>query len=146
MLDSLSRDQRAAFESLNLGPLWLNKESHEAVKSADFSGSIALCIIFQNEIEPLSVAQNVLLGQIFHAAKLPLEQAQIVRIGALKTGTNIETALTFDAVEQVDFLLEKQSIKIATRINLPRLAAIAADGKSKAMAWKAVKAFLLSKA
>ena len=138
MLDSLSLEQKTAFEALNLGPVWVNKVIREQTQA------VALGMVFQSNVESHSDAQNRLLGQIFRAAKLPFEQALCFNISALKTGAQIDTLLCFAASEQIDALLEKQAVKITTRIDLPSLAAIASDGKSKVLAWKAVKAFLLS--
>jgi hypothetical protein len=138
MLDSLSFEQKTAFDALNLGPVWINKVGTEQAQAA------ALAMVFQSNVESLSDAHNILLGQIFRAAKLPFEQARAFNITSLKAGAQFETLLNFADSAQITALLEKQSVKISTRIDLPSLAAIASDGKSKALAWKAVKAFLLS--
>jgi antitoxin component of RelBE/YafQ-DinJ toxin-antitoxin module len=142
MLDSLSLEQKIAFDALNLGPVWVSKESAE--QTQDQAQAVVLAMVFQSNVESHSDAQNMLLEQIFRAAKLPFEQAQAFNIRSIKTSAQFETLLCFAASEQIDALLEKQAVQITTRIDLPSLAAIASDGKSKVLAWKAVKAFLLS--
>jgi hypothetical protein len=138
MLDSLSIEQKIAFEALNLGPLWINQVGTEQAPV------VALGMVFQSNVESHSDAQNLLLGQILKAAKLPFEQADALHTSALKHGAQFETLLTFGISEQIDVLLNKQAVKVNSSINLPSLAAIASDGESKALAWRAVKAFLLS--
>jgi hypothetical protein len=138
MLDSLSLEQKIAFEALNLGPVWVNK------LGAEQAHTVELGMVFQTNPEARSDAENLLLEQIFKAAKLPIEYAQALHISSIRPGMKFDTLLSFAATEPIDALLEKQVMKVTTRVNLPSLTAIASDGKSKALAWKAVKAFLLS--
>jgi hypothetical protein len=138
MLDSLSIEQKIAFSALNFGPIWINRLGKEQAEV------VAMATVFQSNIESHSDAHNMLVGQILSAAKLPFEQAEALHISSLKSGLQFETLVSFGASEQIDVLLEKQMIKISRRIDLPSLAAILSDGKTKAQAWKAVKVFLLS--
>jgi hypothetical protein len=138
MLDSLSVEQKIAFEALNLGPVWVDKVSRAQAQT------IQLGMVFQTNVESRTEAENLLLGQIFRAAKLPFDDAESLHVGSLKSGMQFDTLLSFDASKPIDALLEKQALKITARIDFPSLKSIASEGKSKALAWQAVKAFLLS--
>jgi DNA polymerase III psi subunit len=139
MLDSLSIEQKIAFDALNLGPVWVNKVGSEQVPT------VALGLVFLSTVESHSEAQNRLIEQILRAAKLPFEQADALHITSLKHGAQFETLLSFGASDEIDALRDKHAIKTAARIDLPSLAAIAGESQAKAKAWKAVKAFLLGR-
>jgi hypothetical protein len=101
-------------------------------------------MVFQSSIESHTDAQNMLLAQILKAAKLPFESADALHVSSVKPNTQFETLFSFGDTEQINLLLDKQAVKTRIKVDLPSLHAIAKDGKCKALAWKAVKAFLLT--
>jgi hypothetical protein len=143
MLDSLSHEQKNAFDALNLGPVWLNRESSELALAAVIE-EIPLGIVFLTRESLPTDTQKMLLGQIFRAAGLVFEQSQALYIDAINPSVQFEILMTFGATTQIEELAQKQALVVKSRIDLPSLESIASDAKQKSIAWKAVKGFLLS--
>jgi hypothetical protein len=143
MLDSLSHEQKTAFDALNLGPIWLNRVSSAPTPTAVIE-EIPLGIVFLTKEDLPTDRQNILLGQIFRAAGLAFGQAQALHIDLINPSARFDILMTFGAASRIDELAQKQALMFTSRIDLPSLELIASEARQKSIAWKAVKAFLLS--
>jgi hypothetical protein len=141
MLDSLSIGQKNAFDALGLGPVWANRSAKVDANSQ--GQTVPIGLVFRASDKSRSSAEEELLLQLLKAANLPFDQAQSLSVDALMSGADFEVLLSFDAAQAVEALIEKQTLSVTKMIVLPSLAAIVAEGKSKAVAWQALKKFLL---
>jgi hypothetical protein len=141
MLDSLSIGQKNAFDALGLGPVWVNRRANVDANSQ--GQTVPIGLVFRAGDASRSSVEDELLVQMLKAANLPFDQAQSLSVDALMAGASFEVLLSFDAAQAVEALIEKQTLSVTKMVALPSLGAIVAEGKSKAVAWQALKKFLL---
>jgi hypothetical protein len=140
MLDSLSANQLVAYNTLELGPVWVSRAKSPDAEPANYG----LCLVFKGYAGMHSSTESVLLSQLLSAARLSIADAMLLGDDSLSLKANYETLIGFDLTNQIDSFVEKDVIKATRRINLPSLVSMASDSKKKALAWKALKAYLLS--
>jgi hypothetical protein len=152
MLDSLSRFQKAAYDALELGPVWLSRDqpSEDAEVNALHSGeNVALALVFKGSdltrFHTQTQVQTQLLAQLLQSIGRNFESAHLLNIDALQAANRYELMLVFDAgsSDEIDAFMVSQGIRIECRVDLPSLAIIASEGKAKASAWKSLKKVLL---
>jgi hypothetical protein len=140
MIDSLSPHQKSAYDSLSLGPVWVSREQPPSERVP-----LALCLVFKGFAGEHSNSESALLNQLLGAIKLDFVQAVSISDDSLQSYSQYETLIGFDLNNEIDSLINKGTIQVGSKVALPSLAALLAEGKSKAFAWKALKAFARSK-
>jgi hypothetical protein len=148
MLDSLSRSQKIAYDALELGPVWLSRNQSVGdveVNNLASGEKVALALVFNGSSSARSDAQTQLLVQLLRPLGRNLEKAHFCELEALHASNSYELVLLFGAgsSSEIDSFMTVQGIQIESRVDLQSLAAIAADGKAKALAWKSLKKILL---